>query len=401
MANDLDVLIPQILARGVLHLRGRTIMPQIVNSDLSDLGAQRGDTIDVQIPTAVGTRAVTPAAVGPSAGDHDVDSVQVSLNQWRQNDPIHVTDQELDQMNTRQDYLPPKLKEAINSLASEVNAFIIGKYPKIYNVVGTAGTTPFGSGVEVKSATQTRKVLNIEKAPITDRAGVLDFDAEAAALELSAFSDAEKVMSAEVKIEGDIGRKFGIDWFADDDVPTHTAGTVPATVAVNVALAAGDVTFDADEGAGAATTIDGKTLLVGDVIQFTGYDGTYAIIANAASSHYSAGVYTGDASDDIGDVGLYPAVREIIADDTVIILTATHVVNLVFHRDAFAYAMRPLADGLISEVGGSQIISMTDPLTGLTMRLEVKRQHKQIVWEFDLLYGAELVRPELAVRLLG
>ena len=95
MANDLDVLIPQILARGVLHLRGRTIMPQIVNSDLSDLGAQRGDTIDVQIPTAVGTRAVTPAAVEPTAGDHDVDSVQVSLNQWRQNDPIHVTDQEL------------------------------------------------------------------------------------------------------------------------------------------------------------------------------------------------------------------------------------------------------------------------------------------------------------------
>lgn len=302
-------------------------------------------------------------------------------------------------MNARQDYLPPKLKEAVNGLASEINAYIIGKYPKIYNVYGTAATTPFGSGVTVKSATQTRKILNNNKAPITDRRGVLDFDAEAAALELSEFSDAEKVMSAEVKIEGDIGRKYGIDWFADDDVPTHTAGDLTAAAAVNVALAAGDVVFDLDEGAGSA--IIGETLLVGDIISFTGYTGTYAIIANTSSGDYAAGVYTADGSGDMADIGVFPAIREIIADDTVVIKVATHKVNLVFHRDAFAFAMRPLADGLINEVGGSQIISMTDPLTGLTMRLEVKRQHKQIVWEFDVLYGAELVRPELAVRLLG
>lgn len=398
MANDLGELIPKILARGLLHLRSRTIMPQIVNGDLSDQGAEKGSTIDVQIPTAVGTRAVAPAAVAPTAVDHDVDSIAVALNQWRQNDPIHVTDQEMTQIDARANYLPAKLKEAVNALASEVNAYIIGKYPKIYNVVGVAGTTPFATAA---SATNTRKVLNQNKCPISDRSGVLDFDAEAAALLLATFADAEKIGNDQVKIEGDIGRKYGIDWFADDDVPTHTAGTAVATMAVNGALAVGDTTIDIDDGAGGGGTMIGKTLLVGDIIKFTGHDQTYAVIANASSADFVAGVYTGDAGDDIADLGIFPAITEIIADDVVIILTATHVVNLVFHRDAFAFAMRPLNDGLITEVGGSQIISMTDPLTGITMRLEVSRQHKQIVWEFDLLYGAELVRPELAVRLLG
>lgn len=46
-------------------------------------------------------------------------------------------------------------------------------------------------------------------------------------------------------------------------------------------------------------------------------------------------------------------------------------------------------------------MSMQDPQTGIVLRLEVSRQHKQIVWEFDILYGARLVRPELAVRILG
>ena len=37
--------------------------------------------------------------------------------------------------------------------------------------------------------------------------------------------------------------------------------------------------------------------------------------------------------------------------------------------------------------GGSQMMTVTDPDTGLSLRLEVTRQYKQTVWEFDLLWG--------------
>ena len=42
---------------------------------------------------------------------------------------------------------------------------------------------------------------------------------------MAQFSDAEKLGSTAVKIEGKIGSKSGIDWFADDGVPTHIAVT--------------------------------------------------------------------------------------------------------------------------------------------------------------------------------
>jgi len=71
----------------------------------------------------------------------------------------------------------------------------------------------------------------------------------------------------------------------------------------------------------------------------------------------------------------------------------------VAHRDAFAFAQRPLlteSDGL-----GSRIMTMTDPMTGISLRLEVTRQYKQTVWDLDILFGAKLVRRELATRLAG
>ena len=60
--------------------------------------------------------------------------------------------------------------------------------------------------------------------------------------------------------------------------------------------------------------------------------------------------------------------------------------------------MRPLSS---DTADGARIMSLTDPVTGLSLRLEVSRQHKQTAWEFDVLFGVQTVRPEFAVRLAG
>jgi hypothetical protein len=44
---------------------------------------------------------------------------------------------------------------------------------------------------------------------------------------------------------------------------------------------------------------------------------------------------------------------------------------------------------------------MTDPMTGLTMRMEVSRQNKQERFDVDVLFGAKTIRPQLAVRVAG
>ena len=75
-----------------------------------------------------------------------------------------------------------------------------------------------------------------------------------------------------------------------------------------------------------------------------------------------------------------------------------YVPNLVFHRDCFAFASRPLQDimGL-----GNSISSAVDPVTGIALRLEVSRQYKQTTFSYDILYGANVVRPELGAKIRG
>jgi len=409
--NVITNIVPKILARALLVLRERCIMPRMVNSDYSSEAARKGSTIDVPIPVAVATQDVAPTVVRvePTTGGLTPGLVQVQLNNWKQNVPIHLTDKDMADIDANEAFLPMQLNEAIKGLASDVNKDIFAEYLGVYGYHGTAGTTPFGTGVGVSDATQARKVLNKQLCPPTDRRGVLDFDAEAAALDLSAFSDAEKIMSAIVKMEGEIGRKFGIDWTADDEVPYHTAGTCDAlTITTALPGAVGDTTI--------AVTGDteNETILVGDIITITNSpdDDTQTYVV--APGVHGVDGYAKTANDNgiykipvtpFKIVALYiqPGLKQIADAGATVTLKASHRVNLVFHRDAFAFATRALddANALAKIIGGSQILSMQDPKTGLVLRLEISRKNKLTVWEFDILWGAKLVRPELAMRLAG
>lgn len=404
MVNTLTTIMPKILARALVSLRTRCIMPRIVNSDYSTEATKKGKTIDVPVPVAVGTQQVAPSNTPVAPTDLTPADVQISLDQWYQNNPIGLTDKELTEIDESDKFLPMQLEEAIKALATVVNQNIISKYKTtnrgIYGFlsnpttgVGTildlflSGTTDTSG---VSAATGAKKVLNQQLCPRTDRRGLLNFNNEANALDLSQFSDAEKIMSAVVKMEGEIGRKFGVDWVADDDVPNHTVGTSyegsPADVTVGEAEAVGSTAIRIhDAGAG--------TLVLGDIITIAGDSQTYVIIGSSAP-------YTLHASNDT-QVGILPALKVECSGAEVITVKNSHAVNLVFHRDAFAFATRPLLDNSRKYSLGTQMISMQDLVTGLILRLEVSRQHKQIVWEFDILWGADLIRPELAMRLAG
>ena len=404
MANTLDNIMPKILARALMSLRTRCIMPRIVNGDYGVDAAKKGSTIDVPVPVAVGTIDVTPSNVKVAPTDVTPGVVQISLDNWKQNNPIGLTDNELTQIDEKEHFLPMQLEEAIKALATDVNQQIIanykgvsrGVYGFISNPTAGVGTIldPFGTGVldtsGVSAATNAKKVLNKQLCPRSDRRVLLNFNAEAKALDLSAFSDAEKIMSAIVKMEGEIGRKFGMDFVADDDVPDHTVGTSyeasPADVTVKAAEAIGSVAIGIiDAGAG--------TLVLGDIFTIAGDSQTYVVIGSSAP-------YTLHAVNAV-EVGIQPALKVTMSGTEVITVKNSHAVNLAFHRDAFAFATRPLLANAVDYSLGSKMISMQDPITGLVLRLEVSRQHKQTVWEFDILWGSDLVRAELAMRIAG
>jgi hypothetical protein len=109
-ANTLTAIMPQLLARGLMSLREQAIMPRLVNGDYSSEAAQKGDTIDVPIPTAVAVRAVTPANTPPALVDSTPAKVPIALDQWYEA-PFYLTDNELAQIDRNRHYIPmhPKL----------------------------------------------------------------------------------------------------------------------------------------------------------------------------------------------------------------------------------------------------------------------------------------------------
>jgi hypothetical protein len=188
--------------------------------------------------------------------------------------------------------------------------------------------------------------------------------------------------------EGRVGRALGFDWDADSYVPTHTAGTISdgsgKTAKVNngAGYPAGTSTIPVDN-----TSLSG-TVVVGDVFKFSGHDTCYVVTTGATAS--------GNA---IASLAFAPALTSAVVDNEVLTFQASHVVNLAFQRDALAFASRPLDNVMFK--GGSEIVAIPDPLTGVTLRMELSRQHKQTMIDFDVLYGAVLVNRDRACRILG
>ena len=372
MANTLKEVVPKLLAQGLMALREQIVLPRLVNRAYDTLAGQRGSTVDVPIPSAITATTVSPSNTPPPNVDSAPTSVPIRMDQWYEA-TFHLTDKE--ELEVMQGVIPMQASEAIKALANTVEQHLFGFYTGVYGFAGTPGTTPFAS--DLTASTNARKTLHEQLAPFDPRVCVIDPDAEANALNLRAFQDASYRGDAAGIVAGQIGQKLGSLWVMSQQVPTHIAGNGSGYV-VNKGggQAIGDTEITVDAGSG--------TILIGDIVTFAGHDQSYAVVAALASNQFR----------------IAPGLQAAVADDAAVTLKATHVVNLVFHRDAIAFATRPL-EGTVRPGLGSIEETAVDPMSGLALRLEVTRQHKQTRWAYDILWGAALVRPELAVRLAG
>lgn len=358
-------------------------MPRLVNSDFSTEAKQKGDTISVPIPSAISVTDVVPAAYAPDSGNVTPTTATIPLTNWKE---AAFTLSEKELANIVAGIAPVQMTSAIEALATTINLSILNLYSGVYGYVGTAGATPFAT--DITAATQARKVLGIQKAPTGNRRIVLNPDAEANALSLAAFYGALNSADPAVITEGLIGRKFGFDWAMDQQVPTQTAGTITtgliakASTVQAVGLTAIVCTTAASTGA--------LALKKGDIIVFSGDTQTYAVTADATQA---------SAATDV-TVNISPGKKIALAGSETVTVKASHVVNLAFHRDAFAFASRTLNDDNLG-VNVENEMQMADPVSGLTLRLSVREEYRRIRWGFDVLWGVGLIRPELACRIAG
>lgn len=373
MANNLTTVIPQILALALPVLRQNAIMPRLVAREPYETeAANKGQVIEVPVTAALPTQDVSPAPYAPATDDIVTTNVLVPLDQWKEA-AFYMTDKDL--VAIANGFLPRQAEEAVKSLGNTVDNFILGELAKgVPYSVGTPGTTPFGT--DLAEATAARAQLNRKLAPLGSRYVVLDPEAEGNALLLRAFQDASFRGDTEGIIEGSIGRKLGSEWTMDQNVVARAQGTGTAyELSANVAKGANQ--FPVDTGTG--------TLLPGDVFTVAGDSEPYSVVA------FSGGIIT-----------VSPGARVALSSNALLTPVASNgVVNWNLQRDSFAFANRAFAGDGLARQAGAVFESITDPITGLSIRLELTREHKRVRWSFDMLYGGKVVRPELAVRIYG
>lgn len=369
-------IVQTAVAMGLDALRQQIALAKIVNRNYESRigpGASQGSTVNVAIPSAITTRSVTADVVPPAVTAVTPTSVAVSLDQWKEA-PFAMSDQAVSQV--QQGIIPMQMSEAIKSLANTIDNYIWGLLTAaanpVYGFTGTAGTTPFASNTS--QYLDARAILNNQLCPVDDRYCIIDADAEANALGLSAFADASASGSRETIVEGDIGYRLGARWIMSQNVPTHS-NTGAGTVLVNDAsVSVGDTTLTWDGG--------GTAPAAGDIFTVAGDTQTYSVLSSTATV-----------------ITMNPTAQVAWADDAAVTFKSDFVENVVIHRDCIAFAMAPLLQ--TEQVSGGISATAVDEDSGLALRLEVTRQYKQTQWALDALYGGAVVRPELACYIAG
>lgn len=381
MANTITEVLPKILAQGLMALRQNAVMTRLVNTSYSNEAAQKGNVINVPMPSALTAIDVTPSNTFSTNVDFAPTSVAVTLDFWKES-VFQLSDNDI--VSAMDGVIPMQASEAIKALCNSVDSFLLAKHVGFYGAAGTAGTTPFNGSLTM--AGTARKLLNKQLAPVDNRRAVLDPDAESNFLMNANIINADQAGGTTGLINGTIGTKLGLDWYMDQNVTTYTPGTGWASgfIASTVGGAVGDTTLNIIN-----ATASGQ-VKVGDI---------FTLVADTAAQQYVITV-TGTVSATVQKaITFYPALKTTVATGaTLAVVSVTYVANLAFHRDAIAWASRPLNDPMGA---GSTFDTAVDPISGIALRLEMSRQKKQTTFSFDILGGAAVIRREFGVKILG
>lgn len=369
MANTITDVVPKLVGLMLPKLRANSIMPRLVNRDFDTLAAQPGSSIDVPIPPTITTSAVTAANTPPPTADITLSSVNVPLSNWNEA-PFYMTDKDL--LEVQQDKLPGVVESALASIVAKIDTDILVAADQGCGLADDQGAGVFAN---IGDALKAGELMNQNKVARTARSCIFDPTAESALLSLEQFTSSDYQTSFPMET-GMVGPepKLGMQWWMDQNVATHTCGTSSAK-AVNLGegYPIGTKVLAVDGGSG--------TMLAGDVVTIGNFNyGVASLVGTTLTLNQ----------------GLLEAVVD-NAPITLIDASSTHTANIAMARDALVFCSRPF------QASNSAIASQTisDPISGLSLRLEVTREHKRDRWSIDALYGTKVVRPEGVIKIIG
>lgn len=383
-ANTFTNIVDRVMAGGLMTMRENAVTSRFVLNDFSGIAQEKGSTVDLTLPTSITAAAVSAGSTPFNATGLTPSVRTITLDQWYEAS-FAMTDKEMNEVATRANYIPVQAEEAVKALINKIDSTLLAKYVDFYEFSGAAGTTPFASDSSLVNEAKRKLATNL--APVDNRAFLIDEFAQENIEKLSNFADISKSADPNILRTGEMGFKYNFRWAMNQNMPTHTKGTLSGTTGAGKALIndasvdIGQTTIALDD-----TSLTG-TMVAGDVFTVAGDTQTYTVVTG------------GTASGNALSITFYPGAKVAWADDAVLTMKASHVNNLAFHRNALALVMRPLANPPVTS--GNIIRTAVDPISGIPLRLEISRQNKQTLWQFDALWGVQSIDRSMAVRVAG
>ena len=382
MANSLEDVVPQLLAQSLLSLRSMVRMPSMVSMDYgSEFAARRGSVVEIPVAGLGTVTDAQPSNQFRQAPDDSLgDTVQIALDRWKESS-FFMTDRDMDQV--AEGYMPQRAKNAVISLSEYVNSDILEVISaQSSGVIGAIGTDAFTGANADADPIKPKTTLDLAKAPPGMRYIVLHPNEVAKVLQQRWAQDASWRASPDNLRDGSVGMNFGVAWQEDQQVISAPDGAVLLKTAQDGRTTARS-TLEVD---GAGMT----SLRIGQKFHLT----------RVTTRIYTITSVAGSGND--RTIGVTPAFNANGGDNDALVFAKT--VNPVFNKSSVAFVNRPL---MHVDHPGTVMESTTDmgdgenPGSGLSLRLEVQRQEKQTKWSFDILYGIQVVRPEIVYSFLG
>lgn len=389
MPNTLTNLIPDFYrALDVVSRELVGFIPSVARDSRADRIAT-GQTLRVPItPTNVAAGNNTPAMALPSAADQTISNVTLTLTKNRfapfswSGEEQHAMDQGAGYLTMAQDQIAQAIRTLVNEMELDIAT---AAYKGGSRAFGTVNTTPFNTTVgDFSDAAQTRKILDDNGAPLSDRSLIINTTAGAAL----------RGKQAQAHIAGETGlQRQGILFDINGFMIRESAQVVTAAVGT---LSGGNTT-------GALTV--GQTVLPLKNATGTGalIAGDIITLANDSNKYVVASVSQAGANPATGDTITLAAPGIRIAQgsgDRLITLIATGPRNVAFSRNAILLATRlPMVPA-----GGDMAIdtqTVVDPRSGMVFEIAVYPGFLMNTYHVRAAWGVSVLKPEHVAVLLG
>lgn len=364
---------PTIVAKeAIMALENNLVFGGLVHRDYSTEYKKVGDTVLVRKPHEFST-VHDFAGSGTTTSQTIVES-SVPVVMDKLNDitfPVTSKELSLDVKSFSEQCIQP----AMRAHAQAIDVALAEKF------VDIAAHYPVSATPAVGDIAGVRTQLNLNKVPFDNRSVVMHPQTEQGYIVLDSFLHAEKRGDTKALKEASMGRVFGMDWYMDQNIQTHTQAIATAPVAVHANATAGATVILV----GGATSTS-ATLPVGDVFKIAGesLDKGHVLTTAATLSGGSA------------SVTIAPALQSSVASGASVTYQKTHKANLALHKNAIALVTAPLEPPL----GGARGEVAT--YKGISCRVvyDYTSNVKTNVISVDILFGIKVLDRELACRLV-